>query len=234
MGELTTQLPATELVDGKKCYPSEITLTGTASSAGVVVTGTGTLFQTELFMNDQATAAFPFATTDQGNWNANANSPALIGSVGTESYSYTVNVAGTTNLDGNNSFSVGDKIAFYEGRWIKATRQNRYSPLRYKYLYSAVNNELREIIAVNGETGLILKTAFTVDLSAEDVMVPDIATVYKSISINPTGAGGIIGTVDKAAVIIDANSVINFDNDGGLYPICVDGSASDLQITTQI
>lgn len=234
MAELMVQKPSIELVDGPKCYPTALTLTGAVSSVGTLVTGTGTKFLTELFETDDAVAKFPFATKDNGNWNASTNTPALTGSSGTEADMYTVSVAGNTVLDGNSSFAVGDKIAFYGGKWIKASRYNRELPLKYEYLYSEVNCEIRKIVAVSGDLALEIETAFTVNLSSEDVLVPDCVPQFKAISINPTGAGGIVGTVNNAAVTIASDTVVNFENDAGLTPVCVDGTANDLQITTQI
>jgi len=48
----------------------------------------------------------------QGVWDANANNPALASGVGTAGHYYIVNVAGTTNLDGYNSWQVGDWVVF--------------------------------------------------------------------------------------------------------------------------
>lgn len=51
----------------------------------------------------------------QGVWDANANNPALASGVGTAGHYYIVNVAGTTNLDGYNSWQVGDWAVFSTG-----------------------------------------------------------------------------------------------------------------------
>lgn len=53
----------------------------------------------------------------QGTWDANANSPALASGVGTKGHYYVVSVAGTTNLDGNNSWQVGDWAVFNGVSW---------------------------------------------------------------------------------------------------------------------
>jgi hypothetical protein len=55
----------------------------------------------------------------QGAWDANANSPALAGSTGTEGYVYRVSTAGSTTLDDVTSWSVDD-FALFDGQvWLK-------------------------------------------------------------------------------------------------------------------
>jgi len=47
-----------------------------------------------------------------GTWNASTNSPALASGVGTTGNYYIVSTSGTTNLDGNNEWAVGDWAVF--------------------------------------------------------------------------------------------------------------------------
>lgn len=53
----------------------------------------------------------------QGTWNAATNTPTLTSSVGTQGYYYVVSVAGTTNLNGNAQWSIGDWAIFSNGIW---------------------------------------------------------------------------------------------------------------------
>ena len=53
----------------------------------------------------------------QGTWNASTNTPNLTSGVGTNGYFYIVSVAGTTNLDGNNNWHVGDWAVFHTPTW---------------------------------------------------------------------------------------------------------------------
>lgn len=52
-----------------------------------------------------------------GYWNASTNSPALASGKGSDGDLYIVSVAGTTALDGNASWSVGDGAWFHNGAW---------------------------------------------------------------------------------------------------------------------
>jgi hypothetical protein len=55
----------------------------------------------------------------QGTWNASTNSPALASGVGTKGWMYKVSTAGTTTVDGNSQWNVGDIIAFDGTTWDK-------------------------------------------------------------------------------------------------------------------
>ena len=57
--------------------------------------------------------------TYKGTWDANANTPTLVSSVGTDGDMYKISVAGTTNIDGESSWAVGDQIIFGDGVWSK-------------------------------------------------------------------------------------------------------------------
>ena len=55
----------------------------------------------------------------QGTWTASTNTPTLTSGVGTKGYYYVVSVAGTTNLDGETLWGVGDWAVFNGTTWQK-------------------------------------------------------------------------------------------------------------------
>lgn len=55
----------------------------------------------------------------KGTWNASTNSPALVSSVGTKGDYYVVSVAGSTTLNGESSWGVGDWVVFNANTWQK-------------------------------------------------------------------------------------------------------------------
>ena len=57
--------------------------------------------------------------TYSGTWDANANNPTLVSGVGVLNHYYVVSVAGNTNLDGINSWQVGDWAIFNGTIWEK-------------------------------------------------------------------------------------------------------------------
>jgi len=67
----------------------------------------------------QITTAVLGANVCQGSWNAATNVPALATGVGTQGYYWIVGTAGTTNINGFNSWAVNDQILFANGNYIK-------------------------------------------------------------------------------------------------------------------
>jgi hypothetical protein len=55
----------------------------------------------------------------KGAWDANLNIPTLVSSVGNKGDYYVVSVAGTTNLNGINLWSIGDWAVFNGSVWQK-------------------------------------------------------------------------------------------------------------------
>ena len=74
----------------------------------------------------------------QGTWNANTNTPTLMSGVGTKGWYYVVSVAGTTTVDGNSQWNVGDTIVFNGTVWDK------------------IDGISSEVISVAGRTGAVV------------------------------------------------------------------------------
>jgi hypothetical protein len=85
---------------------------GTASGVASL-DGTGKL------PSSQLPASVTGAMVYQGVWNASTNSPTLVSSTGTKGYFYKVSVAGTTSIDGNANWLIGDIITFDGTTWDK-------------------------------------------------------------------------------------------------------------------
>jgi hypothetical protein len=54
-----------------------------------------------------------------GCWNANANIPIVVSSIGDDNDAYIVCEAGSTTVDGQDDWGVGDLLVFRDGVWIK-------------------------------------------------------------------------------------------------------------------
>ena len=63
---------------------------------------------------DAQIQTIPSGLNFQGNWNASTNSPTLASGTGTPGFYYNVSVAGSTNLDGETDWQVGDWAVFVE------------------------------------------------------------------------------------------------------------------------
>jgi hypothetical protein len=90
------------------------------------------------------------ASVYQGTWNAATNTPTIpAAAAGNNGWYYNVNVAGTTNINGINSWAVGDQIISNGTVWQKIPNAQ------------AVNS-------VNGQTGVVVLTKSDVGLANVD------------------------------------------------------------------
>jgi hypothetical protein len=55
----------------------------------------------------------------QGTWNANTNTPSIVSSTGTKDHYYIISVSGTTSVDGESDWAIGDWILFNGATWEK-------------------------------------------------------------------------------------------------------------------
>ena len=88
----------------------------------------------------------------QGTWDANANSPLLTSSVGTQNQYYIVSVAGTTNLNGITDWQIGDWAIFNGTVWQKI-------------------DQTPAVVSVNGQTGAVVLTAANVGATSNTTFV---------------------------------------------------------------
>jgi hypothetical protein len=84
-----------------------------------VANGVATLNASGKLLDAQIPAALVGAMVYQGVWNATTNSPALVSGTGTKGNYYKVSVAGTTTIDGVNTWNVGDMIVYNGTTWDK-------------------------------------------------------------------------------------------------------------------
>lgn len=165
-----------------------------STSAGVA-NGVATLDGTGKIPTSQLPASVIGGLNYQGIWNASTNTPTLLAGTGTKGFYFKTSVAGTTNIDGNSSWNVGDVIAFNGSTWDK------------------FDGTSTEVVSVNGQTGIVSITlanigAATVastgaygDLSGK----PTLATVagtgaYSDLSGKPT-----LATVATSGNYVDLN-----------------------------
>lgn len=82
-----------------------------------VANGVATLDATGRLTTAQTPTALVGALVYQGTWNATTNTPTITSGVGTKGHYYKVSVAGSTTIDGNNTWQVGDQIVFNGTTW---------------------------------------------------------------------------------------------------------------------
>lgn len=84
-----------------------------------IANGYASLDGTGRIPSSQLPAGIGGGVTYKGTWDANTNTPTLASGVGTDGDMYKVSVAGTTAIDGESSWGVGDQIIFGDGVWSK-------------------------------------------------------------------------------------------------------------------
>lgn len=116
-------------------HPSDTTREATANKG--VANGYAGLDGTGKVPSGQLPSSVTGALVYQGTWNATTNSPALASGVGTQGFYYKVATAGTTSIDGNNQWNVGDDIVFDGTVWDK------------------IDGLPNEVVSVAGRTGAV-------------------------------------------------------------------------------
>lgn len=94
----------------------------------------------------QLPASILGALNYQTAWNAATNTPALASGVGTKGFYYKVSVAGSTAIDGNSQWNVGDLIAFNGTTWDK---------------YDGISSEVVSVFGRTGAVSLLLADVLT-------------------------------------------------------------------------
>jgi hypothetical protein len=100
--------------------------------SGLNLTGGGTIAATDSILAafgkvQNQISGMVGGVTYQGTWNASTNTPTLTSSVGTKGYYYIVSVDGSTNLNGNTDWKVGDWAIFNGSTWDKVDNTDAVS-----------------------------------------------------------------------------------------------------------
>ena len=184
-------------------------LTGYVSSAGTVAATDSILVAIEKLNGNTVAlaAAVTGANVYQGVWNATTNVPALASGVGTKGYYYKVSVAGSTSVDGNNQWNIGDMIIFDGTTWDK------------------LDGISSEVTTVAGRVGaVVLAQADITGLTTSSS--PTFAAVTAT-----TFTGALAGNATTATTLATGNT-INGINFTGASPITVTAAASTLTGTS--
>ncbi len=166
-----------------------------------LLSGAGTTLATK-YLPASVTGALAY----QGAWNSATNTPTLASGVGTKGFYFVVSVAGTTDLDGNDVWSVGDYAIFNGTVWDRLANGSA-------------------VTSVNGQTGVVSITPTSLGLAAVATsgLYSDLTGVpapYALPSATTSTLGGVkVTTVAKTA----GNSTT-----GQLATVATTGSYSDL------
>jgi hypothetical protein len=158
----------------------------------------------------------------KGTWNASTNSPALASGVGTKGDYYVVSVAGSTNLDGETLWGVGDWAVFNGSVWQKVEGGNTINATTV----SASTSVTTPVIQATSSAGGTLKNNSGTaqlqwgsgggsNLSLE--VATNINPANAAVAISPTGTGTV--TINPATASTMNNVAI-----GGTTPLAITGT----------
>jgi hypothetical protein len=153
----------------------------------------------------------------KGTWNASTNSPALASGVGTKGDYYVVSVAGSTNLDGETLWGVGDWAVYNGAAWQKVEGGNTINATTV----SASTSVTTPVIQATSSAGGTLKnnggtaqlqwgSGGGSNLSLE--VATNINPANAAVAISPTGTGTV--TINPATASTMNNVAI-----GGSTPL---------------
>jgi hypothetical protein len=159
----------------------------------------------------------------KGTWNASTNSPALASGVGTKGDYYVVSVAGSTNLDGETLWGVGDWAVYNGAAWQKVEGGNTINATTV----SASTSVTTPVIQATSSAGGTLKnnggtaqlqwgSGGGSNLSLE--VATNINPANAAVAISPTGTGTV--TINPATASTMNNVAI-----GGTTPLAITGTA---------
>lgn len=188
----------------------------TAGAAGGVATldGGGTV------PTSQLPAVVLGAVKYQGTWNATTNTPTLASGVGSQGYYYVVSVAGSTNLDGITSWSVGDWAIYNGTAWQKIDNTDAVT---------SVNGYTGTVVLSATDVGATSATSGTSILYGNGSGGTSNVTVGTGLSfaggtLSASGGEGVVGpasSTDNAVARFDLttgkllqNSVVTIDDSG--------------------
>lgn len=164
-------------------------LTGYTSGAGSVAS-TDTILSAIQKLNGNI-GLLTGSVVYQGTWNASTNSPTLTSGTGTKGYLYKVSTSGTTTLDGNSSWNVGDQVVFDGTTWDK------------------IDGIPIEVLSVFGRTGAVVATSGDYNTSLVTENTNLYFTNARAIAAPLTGYTSGAGTISASDTILSAIQKLN-------------------------
>jgi len=151
------------------------------------------------------------APSYQGTWNASTNSPTLTSSVGTQGYYYIVSVAGTTNLDGNALWSVGDWAIFGNGKWERIAGSTSESFTSLTTTNLAVTG-LTGYMYANGSGNVTASTTIPTSALSGTISNAQLANSSVTIGSSSLSLGGTLSTLAGVSISGSTNTLSNIGN----------------------
>jgi len=187
-------------------------LTGTPTAPTATAGTNTTQLATTAFVHNTV-GAIAGGLTFSGTWNATTNSPSITSGTGTTGQMYKVATAGTTTIDGNSSWSVGDLLLFDGTTWDK------------------IDGQASEVVSFNSRFGAVSLTSsdVTTALGFTPANTATVSSTYAPLAspaltgtpVAPTATAGTnttqIATTAfvTSAIVTDATGVASFNTRTG-------------------
>ena len=138
----------------------------------------------------------------KGTWDANANSPTIVSSVGTKGDYYVVSVAGSTTIDSESLWGVGDWIVFNGSIWQKIdggdtgnfTTVTASSLTSGRVTYAGIAGLLQDNAAFTFDGTTLAATKFSGALNGTVGATTPSTGAFTTLSATGTLSGGTSGT----------------------------------------
>jgi hypothetical protein len=183
------------LSSGREINVGEVVAPDLAERIKVITNGGGTsqsVLDTLASLQSQIDALDGFLDY-KGTWNASTNTPTLVSSTGTKGDYYVVSVAGSTNLNGETTWGVGDWVVFNNSVWQKVDGGSTGN-----FTTAAIATSLNLAYGT-------ASTALALDASKNVVSVTNTGTGNNVLAGSPT----LTGTVNAAAVTMSSNLTLS-------------------------
>lgn len=148
-------------------------------------------------------------TTYLGTWDASSNTPTLVSGVGSRGQFYRVSVAGSTSLDGNSVWAVGDQVIFSGSVWERVPDAGAL------------------VSSVNGQTGAVVITRAGLGAASAGANF-DITSLSGLTTALSVAQGGTGRTTLTGIVKGNGNSPFTAAVAGTDYAVPPTGNASQL------
>ena len=157
------------LTDGNEINVGEVVAPDLAESIKVITNGGGTsqyVIDTLASLQTQISAIASLgAVSYQGTWDASTNNPTLTSGVGTKGYYYVVSASGSTNLDGNTLWGVGDWVVFNGSVWQKVDggSTGNFTDINVSGLANFSGQLASSVMFLNASKNLATDSSFSYD-----------------------------------------------------------------------